>query len=567
MSFNRMTNISLKSKLLLGFLLSSLITLIVGAQGFITIARMIDTTEDLMSNDVELLLNADQLLALGLTHRRYEKDFFLNVGDLEKQAGYIENFKKTSGTTKELLNSVKKQIDEDPHLTDQLKSEFGETVNAYGKYVTGFLSVVDLVRSDPAVTSQAANKLMSPHKDAIYTFENGLETLYEEAKGMTGKVVGEMHSKGATSEKLIAIFSLIGVVIGIALGFIITAMITKPIAEAVSFAARVSTGDFSRTIVHSRKDEAGSLLDALNKMSNQLKVTFQEMANGIVNLSDESSRLAKVSEEMGDQAESSSMKAKSVSVAIEEMTTNLTAVAAAMEQSATNTSMVAAATEEMSSTITEISGNADKARTIAAGAVQQAASATSSMDNLGKAARDISQVTETITEISEQTNLLALNATIEAARAGEAGKGFAVVANEIKELAKQTAIATMDIKAKIEDVQKTTNFTVGQIDAISHVISEINNIVNEMATAVEEQSSATSEITTNVNQASQGIQEVNENVSQITTVSQSITADIAGVNESSATMTSSATSVQQTSQQLAGLATNLKKLISQFNIA
>jgi len=45
-----------------------------------------------MSTDVQLLLNADQLLALGHTHRRYEKDFFLNIGDLEKQAGYIEKF-------------------------------------------------------------------------------------------------------------------------------------------------------------------------------------------------------------------------------------------------------------------------------------------------------------------------------------------------------------------------------------------------------------------------------------------------------------------------------------------
>ncbi len=562
-----MTNLSLKSKLLLGFLFSSLITLIVGAQGFRTISSMTGTTENLISTDVQLLLNADQLLVLGLTHRRYEKDFFLNIGDLKKQASYIEKFKKASTTTKDLLIKAKKQIENAPDLPANFRDGLSDTVQAYEKYVDGFLSVVDLVKNDPALTPQAANKLMHPHKEAIYSFEKGIETLYEEANGRTGKVVGEMQSASVAAEKFIAIFALVGVIVGIALGFIITAIITKPIAEAVSFATQVSKGDFSRTIVHTRKDEAGSLLDALNKMSRQLKSTFQEMANGIMSLSDESSRLAKVSQEMGNEAESTSMKANSVSVAVEEMTTNLNAVAAAMEQSATNTSMVAAATEEMSSTINEIAGNADKARTIAAGAVAQAASATSSMDDLGKAAKDISKVTETITEISEQTNLLALNATIEAARAGEAGKGFAVVANEIKELAKQTALATMDIKAKIEDVQKTTNFTVVQIDAISNVISEINNIVNEMATGVEEQSSATSEITTNVTQASQGIQEVNENVSQITSVSQSIAVEIAGVNESSSSMTSSSTSVQQTSQQLADLAASLKKLISQFNIA
>jgi methyl-accepting chemotaxis protein len=82
---------------------------------------------------------------------------------------------------------------------------------------------------------------------------------------------------------------------------------------------------------------------------------------------------------------------------------------------------------------------------------------------LGSSAKSIGNVVETITEISEQVNLLALNATIEAARAGEAGKGFAVVANEIKELAKQTAEATQDIRLKIETIQGSTEGTVTEI--------------------------------------------------------------------------------------------------------
>ena len=92
-------------------------------------------------------------------------------------------------------------------------------------------------------------------------------------------------------------------------------------------------------IKHSCKDEVGTLLDALNTMSSQLKETFHEMSQGIVNLSDESSQLAIISDEMGNEAENTSGKSNSVSVAVEEMTTNLTAVAAAMEQSALNTAL------------------------------------------------------------------------------------------------------------------------------------------------------------------------------------------------------------------------------------
>jgi methyl-accepting chemotaxis protein len=188
------------------------------------------------------------------------------------------------------------------------------------------------------------------------------------------------------------------------------------------------------------------------------------------------------------------------------------------------------------------------------------------VDELGSAANEIGKVVETITEISEQVNLLALNATIEAARAGEAGRGFAVVANEIKDLAKQTAEATLEIKGKIGAIQGSTAETVTEIDQISKIINDVNEIVTIIATAVEEQSVTTKEIAGNVAQASQGIQEVNENVAQSSSVSAEIASDISGVNQSAGEISSSSAQVNLSAEELNRMGVKLNEMVGKFKV-
>ena len=359
-----------------------------------------------------------------------------------------------------------------------------------------------------------------------------------------------------------------GILIAIVLAWVISSAIVRPLNAAVAGLQDIAEGegDLTMRLQVASQDEVGQLSKWFNVFIEKLQGLIKDITGGVDTLSSSSTELAAISEQMSQGIRNVSEKSETVSAAAEEMSANMNTMAAAMEQSSTNTNMVATSSEEMSSTIDEISQNANKARSISDEASNRATEASTNMDALGAAADSIGKVVETITDISEQVNLLALNATIEAARAGEAGKGFAVVANEIKDLAKQTADATQDIKAKIDGIQSTTTTTVDQISEITQVIADVNNVVTNIATAVEQQSAATKEIAGNVAQASRGIQEVNQNVNQGSSVSAEISSDIASVNVSMNEMSSSSSQVNISAEQLSELSENLKQMVDQFKI-
>ncbi|MBM9514734.1 methyl-accepting chemotaxis protein [Desulfogranum marinum] len=325
-------------------------------------------------------------------------------------------------------------------------------------------------------------------------------------------------------------------------------------------------GDLTKRIDTDSKDEIGELARWFNTFIEKLQGIVKQIAENSSNVSSSSNVLTGISKNLLENSGDTSQRATNVAASSEEMSANLSSVAAAMEQSATNANMVAVAAEEMSSTINEIAENAERARGVSLDAVNQAKEASVFMHELGTAANEIGQMTQTITEISEQTNLLALNATIEAARAGDAGKGFAVVANEIKELAKQTAEATLEIKTLVEAVQNTTEKTGRGINSITDVIGGVNETVGSIATAVEEQTATTSEIAQNIAQTSQGIQEVNENVSQSSSVAAGITQDIAEVSLAAQNISTSSKEVEDSAHDLLESATQLNTIVGSFKV-
>jgi len=287
----------------------------------------------------------------------------------------------------------------------------------------------------------------------------------------------------------------------------------------------------------------------------------------IVELGNITNTMVDKSNEVTKQMQDISKETNNAASGAEEMSNTMTEISSASEQAAANINSVAISTEEMTNSVAEIANNAEKAREVTQSAVQNVGNASESVKELDLAAKEISQVIEVIVEIAEQTKLLALNATIEAARAGEAGKGFAVVANEVKELAKQTREATVDIRKKIENMQSSTDSTVGEIGTIEKVINDVNEIVTIIATSVEEQNVTTKDIAGNISQATVGVVDVTKSVVEAAKVAKEISSSLNNINggteevgTANATLVAAITTVKETSIALQEMVNKLRQV-------
>ncbi|SDC79464.1 methyl-accepting chemotaxis protein [Desulfurella multipotens] len=155
---------------------------------------------------------------------------------------------------------------------------------------------------------------------------------------------------------------------------------------------------------------------------------------------------------------------------------------------------------------------------------------------LNESSSKISEIIDVINEIADQTSLLSLNAAIEAARAGEHGRGFAVVADEIRKLSENTLNATNEISNLVKTVQSDVetvikaNKQVGELviqnkkvveqsihaflDVTNH-INQANNMINNIASAVEEQSKLINDINQRMQIITEHLKNASNSVDQI----------------------------------------------------
>ncbi len=328
------------------------------------------------------------------------------------------------------------------------------------------------------------------------------------------------------------------IVIGIIAAAALSKSIVTPIRRIIEAMEKVAHGDLSARVDYSSKDETGKLAAQINHTVTSINGYVDEISRVSGELSQGNFNCPAEIEFEGDFvriAESLDIMSSSLSAAMAEINTTTSGVNSGAARIAESSSALADGAAKQSEAVSEIvelvtelknavlanAGSADAASDKSAEAGKCMEASNESMQQLTKAMNDIyersseiSNIINTIEDISFQTNILALNASIEAARAGAAGKGFAVVADEVRNLASKSAQAAQSTAALINqsleavtEGNRITEHTAEVMRSASAVTEQTVELIGSISQASDQQSDLITRIDDGISRISQVVQQ------------------------------------------------------------
>ena len=375
-----------------------------------------------------------------------------------------------------------------PNFTylEQQALPFNNAFNA--KNLTAkFNQLRELLNNDTGIYAQQ-NKVLKSTIAAAQNFEH-FQQQFITTEGQLielNKLADERFNALQTNAKAaintgissVVIITLVLIILIIAISIFTTRAMLKPLKKVNRDLARIASGDLSKRSHPRSKDEFGTLLNNINKLSEDLT----QLIGAISSDAHELDRSAIKTSEKGQQMTVVAQQQLERSAQATSLAQNMLTNSQAVYEQADKTSSEITNASQFANDVNKIANkNSLSIETL----LQRLDKAVGSTEELAQHTQLIEAIVETISSIAEQTNLLALNAAIEAARAGENGRGFAVVADEVRSLAARTQTSTSEINTMIQTLQQHTQTTQEHITDGQHQAKQCVKNSTELNKAVE----------------------------------------------------------------------------------
>lgn len=343
---------------------------------------------------------------------------------------------------------------------------------------------------------------------------------------------------------LLSISSVIATAVS---GWVLARSILRPTRSLIERVHDMAGGasDLTARVPIETHDELGLLAEGINGMIGKIQAIVHRIREASVQLLSTAAQIGAAARQQETTTQTLGSSTAEIAASVREIT---------------------ATSKELSTTMNEVSDRADRVAALAdAGrnrldamesAVQQLVPATASASGklgvIREKADGINMVVTTITKVADQTNLLSINAAIEAEKAGEYGRGFLVVAREIRRLADQTAVATLDIENMVRQMQDAVSAGVMHMDKFSEEVrigvARIAELSGQMGQIIEEVHTLSDRfrlVNEGVRNQALGADQINDAMTQVTAVTQQTRVSIDEFKQSTEHLRSSVDSINQ----------------------
>ena len=577
-------DLKIKTKLMIAFMFVALIMLCTFAIAVVDVNSTVATTEDVVNRVIDPL---DWLLQarVMLESMKVDARDILIEPNAQKQN---ERLNETIAKIPRIRGDLQQYYETIDPSWDECFRLYGLLIGSLDVYETNIAAFGNKVKSGDEDAGVYLTERLSPVSDNCLDLMAQLNRVRLDVG--RGFVKTSNDSSRVTLYWLIVI-SVAGLALTIISGVYLSVSISKPILQCVETMTQAGNGDFTVRLSQEYGAETGKLYSACNTLIEFSYTSVSNLWPVINKLRESAQSMLSISSDMAVNSKELSNQTSTVSSATEEFSAGMTQSANSLSTASSHISAVASSIEEINSTISTVAAAAeetstrvdqssalvnsiqgsivkasDSVRLVAntfdsvadsvndisrsillvsehsvgakkemSDADEKAKNTNAIIQRLEDASKQIGKIVSVISNIADQTNMLALNAAIEAAGAGEAGKGFMVVANEVKELAKQTAEATDEIAAQIENMQKNVPEAVGAVSEITAIINGMTEYINSFAHEMGQQEKRSNQITEESAAAARRMKEIAVEINSISENAQSVTKTVLestkGVNE------------------------------------
>ena len=324
--------------------------------------------------------------------------------------------------------------------------------------------------------------------------------------------------------------SIVAIIVSFLIIIVINRSLNLSLQSAFYFTEKIAAGDLTTQLDVSSNDVIGQLMTALKKMSHGLNSLINKVQRSGIQVTSSSTQIAASGKQLETSMTEQVAATKEVAATAKEISNVSRELVKTMEEVAEMSQVTAKAASENQKDLFEMETT-----------IQHLKEATNSIAGrlgvISEKANNINNIVLTITKVADQTNLLSLNAAIEAEKAGEYGLGFAVVAREIRRLADQTAVATLDIEETIKQMQSSVSTGVMEMDKfateVSRSVEDVARISNQTTQIIEQVQQLTPRfegVSQGMETQSQAAQQINEAMSQLTSSSMQTADSLRDIN-------------------------------------